>query len=113
RELTEVMKGILPDNDDVNNLVRTLQTFCDETGLRTTNLKKKNEGGREKTEFDKVGYTLLLKFLDRVETHSRFMRVPNFQVSSNSRGASDKNGTTAHRVQVDVETFVYDPQKDG
>lgn len=120
RELTEVMKSILPDNDDVNNLVRTLQTFCDETGLRTTNLKKKADNTRGKSEFDKVGYTLqlegdtfqLLKFLDRVEGHARFMRVPNFQVASNARGATDKNAATTHRIQIDVETFVYDKKKD-
>jgi len=121
RELTEVMKGILPDNDDVNNLVRTLQTFCDDTGMRTTNLKKKSENSNKKSEFDKVAYTLqlegdtfqMLKFLDRVENHSRFMRVPSFQITPGQRGnsKSDKSGETAHKIQVDVETYVYDPAK--
>ncbi|MBI5365362.1 MAG: type 4a pilus biogenesis protein PilO, partial [Planctomycetes bacterium] len=94
RELSEVMKDILPDNNDVNNLVRTLQTFSDDTGLRTTSLKKKLENSREKSDFERVAYSLqlegdtfqLLKFLDRVESHTRFIRVPNFHVSTQQRG---------------------------
>lgn len=119
RELSEVMKGILPDNDDVNNLVRTLQQFCDESQIRTTNLKKKAENARNKAEFDRVAYTLQLegdtfefmKFLDRVESHSRFMRVPTFRLQAQSRGR-EKDGPIAHKVQIDIETFVYDPKKD-
>lgn len=121
RELTQVMKGILPDNNDVNNLVRTLQTFCDESGMRTTNLKKKSENSREKSEFERVAYTMqlegdtfqFLKFLDRIESHTRFIRVPNFHISTQQRGGGgDKSGVPSHKVQIDVETFVYDPKKD-
>jgi Tfp pilus assembly protein PilO len=121
RELSEVMKGILPDNDDVNNLVRTLQTFCDDSGMRTTNLKKKTETSRDKSDFDRVAYTLqlegdtfqFLKFLDRVETHSRFIRVPNIHVSTQRRSAgTDKQGVPLHKIQIDLETFVYEPRKD-
>ncbi|MFO1011457.1 MAG: type 4a pilus biogenesis protein PilO [Planctomycetota bacterium] len=121
RELTEVMKGVLPDNNDVNNLVRTLQTFCDDSGLRTTNLKKKSENSREKSDFERVAYTLqfegdtfqFLKFLDRVESHTRFIRVPNFHVSTQQRNTSgDKNAAPTHKIQIDVETFVYEPKKD-
>ena len=36
RELSEVMKKILPDTDDVNNLVRTFQKFSEESGVRIT-----------------------------------------------------------------------------
>lgn len=120
RELSEVMKDILPDNNDVNNLVRTLQTFSDDTGLRTTSLKKKLENSRDKSDFERVAYSLqlegdtfqLLKFLDRVESHTRFIRVPNFHVSTQARGGGDKAAAPAHKIKVDVETFVFDPKKD-
>ena len=60
RELSEVMKKILPDTDDVNNLVRTFQKFSEESGVRITGLKKKTDNDRDKGDFTKVAYTLSL-----------------------------------------------------
>ncbi|MBL8857907.1 MAG: type 4a pilus biogenesis protein PilO [Planctomycetes bacterium] len=121
RELTEVMKGMLPDNDDINNLVRTLQKFSEDSGVRISGLKKKNiDNKREKNDFDKVGYTLSLEgdafqyldFLDLIESHSRFMRVPNFRMTAAQRNQLEKEGVPAHKVSIDVETYVYEPKKD-
>jgi Tfp pilus assembly protein PilO len=122
RELTEVMKGILPDNNDVNNLVRTLQRFSDESGVRIAGLKKKSDAAskKDKNDFDKVAYTLSLEgdafqyldFLDLIEGHSRFMRVPNFRISAAARSDLEKDGVPSHKVTIDVETYVYEPKKD-
>jgi Tfp pilus assembly protein PilO len=122
RELSEVMKGILPDTDDVNNLVRTLQRFSEESGVRISGLKKKVENANRKDtgDFTKVAYTLSLEgdafqyldFLDLIEGHSRFMRVPGFRISAANRNELEKEGVPAHKVTVDVETYVYEPQKD-
>jgi Tfp pilus assembly protein PilO len=122
RELSEVMKGILPDNDDVNNLVRTLQRFSDESGVRIAGLKKKTEQAnkKEKSDFDKVAYTLSLEgdafqfldFLDLLESHSRFMRVPSFRITAAQRNELQKEGVPSHKVSIDVETYVYEPKKD-
>ncbi len=122
RELTEVMKGILPDNDDINNLVRTLQYFSEESGVHISGLKKKTENAnrKDKSDFDKVAYTLSLEgdafqyldFLDLIESHSRFMRVPNFRITAASRNQMEKEGVAAHKVTVDVETYVYEPKRD-
>lgn len=121
REISEVMKGVLPDTEDVNNLVRTLQRFSEESQVRISGLKKKSENSREKSDFDKVAYTLSLEgdafqfmeFLDMIESHSRFMRVPNFRITAAQRTQMEREGVPAHKVQVDVETFVYEPKKDS
>jgi Tfp pilus assembly protein PilO len=121
REMTDVMRKILPDTEDVNNLVRTLQKFSEDSGVRISGLKKKSNDARDKSDFDKVAYTLSLEgdafqfmdFLDLCETHSRFMRVPNFRISAAQRNQLEKEGVPAHKVQVDVETFVYEPKKDS
>jgi Tfp pilus assembly protein PilO len=121
REMSEVMKEILPDTNDVNNLVRTLQTFSEESGVRISGLKKKNADSRDKSDFDKVAYTLslegdafqLLDFLDLIESHSRFMRVPNFKITAAQRAQMEKEGVPSHKVQLDVETYVYEPKKDA
>lgn len=122
RELTEVMKGILPDNNDVNNLVRTLQRFSDESGVRIAGLKKKADpvNKKDKSDFDKVAYTLSLEgdafqfldFLDLLESHSRFMRVPSFRMTAAARSELEKEGVPSHKVSIDVETYVYEPKKD-
>jgi Tfp pilus assembly protein PilO len=121
RELTQVMKGILPDNDDVNNLVRTLQKFSEDSGVRISGLKKKTiDNKRDKNDFDKVGYTLSLEgdafqfldFLDLLESHSRFMKVPTFRITAAQRSQLEKEGVPAHKVSIDIETYVYEPKKD-
>lgn len=121
RELSEVMKGILPDNDDVNNLVRTLQKFSEDSGVHISGLKKKNfDNKKDKNDFDKVGYTLSLEgdafefldFLDLIEGHSRFMKVSTFRITAAQRSQLEKEGVPAHKVTMDVETYVYEPKKD-
>ncbi|MBK7643503.1 MAG: type 4a pilus biogenesis protein PilO [Planctomycetes bacterium] len=121
RELNEVMKTILPDNEDVNNLVRTLQRFGEDSKVKISGLKPKPPDTRSKSDFDKVGYTLtfegdafqLLDFTNLIESHKRFMRVPSFRIQAAQRSQMEKEGVIAHRIQMDVETFVYDPKKDG
>jgi Tfp pilus assembly protein PilO len=120
RETDEVIKEILPDEQDVNNLVRDLSHFQDEAGVKITGLKKKaaENQRKEKTDFDKVGYQLnleadafqLLSFLDKLESHSRFMRVPDFKLNAAPRRQVMDTGVPRHKVTLDVETYVYKPQ---
>ncbi len=121
RELTETMKQILPDTDDVNNLVRTFQKFSEESKVRISGLKRKTTNARDKSGFDKVAYTLsfeadtfqLLDFLDMIESHSRFMRVPTIRMTAAQRMQIENDGFPSHRVQMDVETYVYEPKNDA
>lgn len=120
REINEVMKGVLPDTDDVNNLVRTLTQFSVDSNVKISGMKRKPEDTKNKSDFDKVGYTLsldgdafqLLSFLNSVENHKRFMRVPTFRIQAAQRQQMEKDGQASHRIQLDVETFVYEPKKD-
>jgi len=120
RELNEVIKGVLPDTEDVNNLVRTLQQFSEDSKVHVSGIKKKPDDTKNKSDFDKVGYTLtfegdafqLLDFLNLIESHKRFMRVPTFRIQAAQRAQMEKEGVIAHRIQMDVETFVYEPKKD-
>jgi hypothetical protein len=122
RETEEVIQEILPDEQDINNFVRDLSDFKEDTGVQITALKKKTENAaarnKEKTDFDKVGYQLqfqadafqLLAFLDKIESHSRFMRVPEFKLSAAARRQVEDEGKPEHKVQMDIETYVYRPQ---
>ena len=122
RETETEIKRILPDEQDLNNLVRNLRKFEEEAGVRITGLKTKteNRSAQQKSaeQFTKVAYTVtleadafqLLSFFDKVESHSRFMSIPTFKMTASSRGDVEERGYAAHKVQMDVETYVYEHQ---
>ena len=120
RETEETIKEILPDEQDVNNLVRDLSQFKEDSGVQITGLKKKppEVGKKDNADFDKVAYQLtfeaeafqLMDFMDRVETHSRFMRIPNVKLTAAARKQNTEFMVPTHKVQMDVETYVYRPQ---
>ena len=119
RETDEVVKAILPNEEDINNFVRTLRTFEEQSGVRITAVKKKPLNTREKRDFDRVVYQLtfegsafgLMSFVHQVESDSRFMSVPSFKLAAATRDQADGDGNALHRVTLDVETYVYEPQQ--
>lgn len=126
REMSTVIRNILPDNEDMNNWVRIIQNFSDESGVRIRGLKKQSGAvgrGKDKdqTAFDEVTYAFtidsdafeLLDFLNLVETHKRFMAVPKFKIAAAKRQAVEDTGLAAHKVNLDIQTFVYEPQSEG
>lgn len=122
REMSEVIRNILPDEEDMNNWVRTIQGFSDDSGVRIRGLKKKPDDPRAQPgAFDEVTYTFtlesdafqLLDFLNLVETHKRFMRVPRFKITAAKRDKVESSGFAAHKVQIDLETFVYEPKNEA
>jgi hypothetical protein len=126
REMSAVIRNILPDNEDMNNWVRTIQDFSEESGVRIRGFKEKTAGGarnRKDTQraFDEVTYAFtleadafqLLDYFDMVETHKRFMRVPTFKISAAQRASVEESGFASHKVNLDIQTFVYEPQADS
>lgn len=121
REMTEHIKQVLPDTDNVNNLVRTLQALSEESGVRIRGLKKKDIAKEKGAAFEHVAYTLtlesdafeLLDFMDMAETHERFIRIPRFKLTAAKRKQFEEDGYAAHGVQMDLETFVYDGKNDS
>lgn len=125
RETDEVIKSILSDEEDVNNLVRTLQQFEEDSGVSISSMKLQRESNAQKKneEFGRVAYTLVLEadafeflaFLDKVESHSRLMSVTAFKLASGGRMM--KRGTAEdiprHKVSLDLETYVYTAKDAG
>jgi hypothetical protein len=121
RETEEVIQSVLPDQEDVYNLNRTLSGFSVDTGVEIKGLKVKppeNNATKQSTDFDKVAYALtieadafqLLAFMDRIESHSRFMRIPELRLSAAPRRRVEETGQARHKIQLDIETYVYRPQ---
>jgi Tfp pilus assembly protein PilO len=124
REMSTVIRNILPDNAEMNNWTRTIQGFTQDSGVRITGLKAKTSPKRakdDKTDFREVttAFTIdsdafqLLEFFSLVETHHRFMRVPSFQITAAKRQSVEESGFASHRVSVDIQTFVYEPDSES
>lgn len=119
RETDAVVAEVLPNEEDINNFVRTLRGFEEAAGVRITAVKKKSVNSKEKRDFDRVVYQLtfegdtfgLISFIDQVESDARFMSVPSFKLTPSTRDNVDANGRSLHKITLDVETYVYEPQK--
>ncbi len=121
RETDEVVKTLLPNDQDILNFVRTLRDFEEESGVQFSSIKDntaKSTSKKNKSDFEKVTYTVnfeadafqMLAFLDLVESHERFMRVPAFKLRAAPRqdfGSTDK--PSLHSIEMEVETYVYAP----
>ena len=124
RETEEAIKEILPDEKGANDLFRTLQEFESETGVKISSVKPKaneNRGKKSELAFEKMAYQLtveadafqLLSYMDRIESYGRFMSIPNFKLTAAPRRQLEKSGVTRHKIQIDVETYVYKPSGSG
>lgn len=117
REVATLIDQILPSVEDLNGLNDDFHQYATDSEVRATAFKLKPDRGSSargpRPQFEKVGYTLnleggifqFLDFLNRIETHHRFLAVPSFQVTSSSRQDMDRYGEARHKIQVGVETY--------
>ena len=120
RETDGVIKEILSDEKDLNNLSRALTQFCEESGIGFSSIKKDKDSKKGKEDFERVGYTLqfdadafqLLSFLDKVESYARFMSITALKLTAANRSDYAEQEVPRHRVQLDLETYVYAPKED-
>ena len=118
REISEVIEEILPNTEDLNRLIDDFYQYATDSEVTPTSFKRvpdRTAGRGAKKAFEKVGYTLTLEggifqfldFLQKIETHSRFMSVPSFKITSATRQQMERVGEALHKIQVDVETYTY------
>ena len=120
RELAVVFEEILPTTDGASNLIKNFYNYSRESGVDPDSFKDQTtkQDKNSKSDFYRFSYTLemtgdtfqFMDFLNRIETHSRFMAVPNFRLSSGSRRDMEELGFAQHTIQMEVETYVYQPK---
>jgi hypothetical protein len=123
REISGRMAAILPDEAGLNDLVRSLQGFSEQSGVEIRSLRRAAPRGDAKRGGDlrAVSYTLelegdafeLLRFIDLVETNDRFLRIPRFEVDAARQQELAEGGQLSHSIRLDVETFVFEPGAEG
>lgn len=119
REISGRMAAILPDEEELNQLVRNLQEFSEESGVKIHSLRRAAVGGHAGSDGDLrgVSYVLeleadafeLLAFLDRVETSDRFLRIPRLKVTAAREKGLKSSDQRTHSIRLEVETFVFEP----
>lgn len=119
RETDQVVKTLLPNDQDILNFVRTLRDFEEASGVQFSSIKDNSSRARaNKNDFEKVTYSVnfesdafqMLSFLDLVESHERFMRTPAFKLkSAPRRDFGDISSDVRHSIEMEVETYVYEP----
>lgn len=119
REIAGRIREVLPDKEGLIELVRDVQDFKNETKVEFDSFKPVNQsnGRRGPSAFEQVAYQFALKadtfqfldFLNKIETHSRFMAVSSFKINAASRTSLEEEGVAKHRVQMEVVTYKYVP----
>ncbi|QDV08375.1 hypothetical protein Poly30_39130 [Planctomycetes bacterium Poly30] len=122
REISDRIREILPNTKDLTNVVRDFQEYSKEAGVATSGFRPSQTNsarGQQTGAFEKVAYQLTLEadtfqfldFLNRIETHSRFMAASSFKISAATRKSLETDGIANHRIQMEVETYKYVPRQ--
>ena len=121
RELSAVFEEILPTSDGARNLIKNFYNYVRETGVVPRSFvdqQGRAAGPGAQSDFDRYSYTLeltgdtfqFLDFINRIETHSRFASIPSFRLTAGSRDDMNKLGFARHTIQMEVETYIYQPK---
>jgi len=116
---------ILPDDDQLNDFVRMINRFDNQSGVRGTGLKKKNSrGGKGKGRFTPIEYTYEmtatlwqgLKFMNLVENFERFVSITEFSIQpgkGDSGGPQRIGNEVVHAIKVTMQTYQYNKPGKG
>jgi len=120
REISDRIREILPDTKDLNNVIRDFQEYMQEAGVSSQGFRPTSQASsrqRTRSAFERVSYQWrlagdtfqVLDFLNRIETHSRFMAVSSLSIKSANRRQILDEGIASHAIVLDVETYKYVP----
>lgn len=120
RENVHEYVKILPEENELNNFVRTASLFQKQAGVGALTKFEPGRPGKAGKGSSYKRYTYrfeftatlwqFLKFLNLFESHERFIKVKSFTLTSGeSRGSQASGGTgdVRHRIAMEVETYVY------
>lgn len=128
RENLQEYVKILPADKEVNDFVRTTNTFFAQAGVQMERLQavpKPNTG--KKSAFEQFAYRFefkatvwqFMKILSFFENYERFVKITDFALNSGDTVQSQNRGAMAlgedmhHKITMTVETYVYTGAKLG
>ncbi|MFT7617989.1 MAG: Tfp pilus assembly protein PilO [Planctomycetota bacterium] len=113
---------ILPEDKEINQIVKKITDFSAASGVEVTDLddsSARNRGRRKSAgAFLDIAYKLgvrgtlaqFLDFMNRFESHDRFVKVKSLAISSDQKpSGDDEEGPAIHQIELVLETYVYQP----
>jgi Tfp pilus assembly protein PilO len=107
---------ILPNDAEVNEFFRTISAFQRDSGITIDDLEPQRARTKLQTSqvFDRAEYKLkftatfrqLLKFIERLENHERFVSISEVKVKAGKRDEKQA-GEPVHEVDLSLVTYVY------
>jgi len=107
---------ILPNDAEVNEFFRTINAFQRDSGITIDNLEPQRARTKLQTSqvFDRAEYKMkftatfrqLLKFIERLENHERFVSISEVKVKAGKRDEKQP-GEPVHDVDLSLVTYVY------
>lgn len=117
RETDETIKGILSNQEDINNFIRTIDELQEASKVTISAFRDQPNKGKkkDKKDFDRVRYTLqleadifqFLNFISKIESYPRLISVADFKLTSARRQSYEGGVEPRHRITLDLETYVY------
>jgi hypothetical protein len=120
---------ILPDEQSLNDFLRSLQKFERQSGINGTGLKKKASRarrGKNKSpgSFTPIAYTYemtatlwqALTFMNLIENFERFVSITEFSISrglGNRGGLEMIEGEVVHSIHLTMQTYKYNNASKG
>ncbi len=116
--LKEYVK-ILPEKQELNTFLRSVQQFMAQSGVDMERATPGRPAGRKGAEFEEWTYTFdfraslwqFLKFANFFENYERFVKIKSLNLTSgvvDQRPDTDPvDGDVQHRINMMVETYVY------
>jgi Tfp pilus assembly protein PilO len=115
---------ILPDTKALNDFVRMINQFQNQSGIKGTGLILKKAAAPKGSErFALIEYSYefkgtlweFLKFVNLVENYERFVSISDFTIQSGDKGkqAETRDGDVVHSVRLTLQTYSYNGKPSG
>ena len=125
RENLDEYVKILPAEQGLNDFVKMLNQFEQQSGIQTSSFQpgraKRHVGGKVE-RFTRIDYVYemqatlwqFIKFINEIENYERFVAITDFTISQvNAREAVIRNGEQVHSIKLTMETYTYNDQGSG
>lgn len=114
---------ILPDEQELTEFLRMLNTFEKQSGIKGMGLTEKPMRGRVAGRFVPIQYTYQidatlwqgLKFMNLIENYERFVSITDFSIKPGKRKGNEAivEGEAVHDITLSIQTYQYNPPAAG
>ncbi len=113
---------ILPEDQGLNDFVKMLNQFEQQSGIQTRSFSP-GRPGRDKNvqRFERIEYVYemhatlwqFVKFINLIENYERFVAITDFDVSQQKTSDEISAGEAIHSIKLTMETYTYNDQGSG